>query len=262
MIDLLIPEHSYFFGFVQADGHLRKGTRNRGTLSIEINKRDKELLIKFQELMNFTKSYLYDRTRKTNFKEVYNSCCLKFHDLKFRTSLNDLGLSYGKKSKTVSPPEKQHCKIDYIRGLVDGDGAVGYTKKDNPFITLCTSSENIATYFMDFCNEVCYHNRKINRNKRDGAFCPVFFKEDAQMIVDKLYYDGCLSLKRKYDISRKILLWTRPKGMRKKYRSKKWDDEQDQYILNHTLEESCLFLSRTISSIKTRIWRLNKNDKL
>jgi hypothetical protein len=30
MIDLIIPEHSYMFGFFQADGHIEQSDRNRG----------------------------------------------------------------------------------------------------------------------------------------------------------------------------------------------------------------------------------------
>jgi len=43
-INLKRPEHSYFFGFAQADGSLRKQSRNRGYLEFELKKEDEEIL--------------------------------------------------------------------------------------------------------------------------------------------------------------------------------------------------------------------------
>lgn len=34
--DLLVPAHSYFYGFALADGHLEDFSRNRGKLRIEL----------------------------------------------------------------------------------------------------------------------------------------------------------------------------------------------------------------------------------
>lgn len=70
-----------------------------------------------------------------------------------------------------------------------------------------------------------------------------------------MYYDGCLSLDRKYQKSIEVKKWERPGGMiisPKKY----WTDGQDEYILNHEIEESMDYLDRSEKSIKMRLWRL------
>ena len=34
-MDLTVPEYAYMFGFLQADGHLAKGTGQKGRLTVE-----------------------------------------------------------------------------------------------------------------------------------------------------------------------------------------------------------------------------------
>lgn len=43
-INLKIPEHSYFFGFVQTDGSLTKSSRNRGKLQIELGEKAQQFM--------------------------------------------------------------------------------------------------------------------------------------------------------------------------------------------------------------------------
>lgn len=82
--------------------------------------------------------------------------------------------------------------------------------------------------------------------------------EDAQKVCKNLYYNNCLCINRKLEKVEEILKWNRPKDMRKVNKRKKWDDEQDNFIMNHTIEESMEKLDRTKSSIKTRLYRLRK----
>ncbi len=41
-------------------------------------------------------------------------------------------------------------------------------------------------------------------------------KEDAQLFVKEVYYEGCLGLKRKKNKAKEVLSWIRPLEMRKK----------------------------------------------
>ncbi|TGZ16377.1 hypothetical protein DV517_13500 [Streptomyces sp. S816] len=43
-IDLDVPEYAYMFGFLQADGHLSRGTGQKGRLTVEVSARDVGLL--------------------------------------------------------------------------------------------------------------------------------------------------------------------------------------------------------------------------
>ena len=75
------------------------------------------------------------------------------------------------------------------------------------------------------------------------------------------YYEKCLNLKRKYNTAQEILKWVRPVGMKIRPAIIKWDIKQDEYIFNHSIEESMVYLNRTKQSIQNRMWRL-KNNKI
>jgi len=96
-INLKIPEHSYFFGFIQSDGNLKKASRNRGRLEIELAERDKDILLSFKKLFPTIYSAIRTRARDTNFKKNHKSAIFTVCSLEFRKEVNKLGLFYGKK---------------------------------------------------------------------------------------------------------------------------------------------------------------------
>lgn len=257
-LNLSNADHAYFFGFIQTDGHLASNTRNRGKLTIELSLEDKEILEKFQSIIPYYSS-IRDRTRNTNFKENYTSSVFSVFNLEFRKELILNGLTCGKKSDNLKIPDI--LSEDYFRGIIDGDGSLGFTEKGFPFLSLATASENLALAFSKYLELTIHKNKKLCRNKRDEMFNITIYKEDAQRVANELYYDNCLSLTRKFTLSREILNWVRPIGMRKSPK-RGWDDEQDKIILTNSVLEASKMLNRTVSSIKTRLWRLNLKHEL
>src|SRR5262245_7707404 len=134
MIDLKNPSHAYFFGFIQADGHLRRIKGNKGALTVELNSQDRWLLEQFAEIAPVYSS-ISTRRRKTNFKDGHESAAWAVYDLGFRQTLIALGMPEGRKSGIVKPPEVEFSRPDYYRGIVDADGAVGLTSNEYPFLT-------------------------------------------------------------------------------------------------------------------------------
>jgi len=124
--DLTIPERAYLFGLLQTDGSHWQGTRNRGRVQLELAAVDAELLEQLVILCPWPSSVRY-RTRDTNFSRGYRSAtwCLSSWDA--RTELTELGLPPGPKAQTVCPPPGPLSERDYLRGLIDGDGSVGFT---------------------------------------------------------------------------------------------------------------------------------------
>lgn len=142
-MNLEVPEYAYMFGFLQADGHLSRQSRQRGRLTVEINARDIDLLREFKRLTPYNSS-ITERTRSTNFAETHRSATWSLHSLEARTKLNQLGLPYGRKSTTIAPPRVEFSRRDYLRGVIDADGSVGYTSKGLPFMSLTTASTAIG----------------------------------------------------------------------------------------------------------------------
>jgi LAGLIDADG DNA endonuclease family protein len=153
MLDLKDQSHAYFFGFIQADGHLRRIKGNKGALAVELSSQDRWLLEQFVQLVPVYSS-ICTRRRKTNFKDGYESAVWTVYDLAFRQALLALGMPEGRKSDLVKPPGVEFSQPDYYRGIVDADGALGLTSNGYPFLTLTTDSEALANGYMEFVEQI------------------------------------------------------------------------------------------------------------
>ncbi|MGW4869162.1 LAGLIDADG family homing endonuclease [Streptomyces chartreusis] len=259
-MDLRVPEYAYMFGFLQADGHLQRGVGQKGKLSVEINARDVELLRKFQKLTPYYTS-ITERTRSTNFARAHNSAAWTLCSLKARTRLNELGLPYGRKSRTITPPNGEFSRHDYLRGVIDADGSVGYTSRGLPFVSLTTASTAIAEYLSCYAKEVTGAQRTTKRNTRDGIYNVLYTMEPAQDLALDLYYPGCLSLERKFAAADSLADWTRPATMRAAYTARRWSELEDRILLRHNSPTSAAeALGRTVQSCSLRLWRLRSGQ--
>ena len=255
-IDLTIPTTAYLFGFLQADGHLSQETRNRGKVRVEIQRGDVELLEQLKGVLPVYSS-ITTRTRDTNFKVASETATWTLYDQDIRASLNALGLPYGKKSKVVDVPSAPFSEPDYFRGVLDADGSIGFTAGGFPFVSWCTVSPAWGQAIAAFVERVTGKRKSCNPNARDSAYNIASFKEDAQALTGFLYYDGCISLRRKWLASREVLAWQRPSTMRKvTWERRGWTPEEDAFVLAHAVQESVEHLGRTERGVRVRLSRL------
>lgn len=259
-MDLRVPEYAYMLGFLQADGHLERGAGKKGKLSVELNARDIGLLREFQNLTPYYSS-VTERTRSTNFAESHNSATWTLCSLEARTVLNDLGLPYGRKSKTIAPPRGEFSHHDYLRGVIDADGSVGYTGKGFPFVSLTTASTAIGRFLCDYGKQVAGVQRTIKRNERDGIYNVLYAMEAAQRLAAGLYYPGCLSLKRKHTVADSLSAWVRPARMRSAHTRRRWTAAEDRILLKLNSPTAVAeALDRTPQSCNLRMWRLRSDQ--
>ncbi|MFB7588512.1 LAGLIDADG family homing endonuclease [Streptomyces sp. NPDC056169] len=255
-MDLEDPNYAYMFGFLQADGHMAAGTRLRGSLTVELNARDIQILREFQDLTPYNTS-ITERTRSTNFSESHHSATWTLCALEARTTLNQLGLPYGKKSKKITPPRVPFSRRDYLRGVIDADGSVGFTGQGLPFVSLTTSSTAVGAYLCHYAKKVTGAERRIKRNTRDGVYNILYTKEAAIRLAEHLYFPGCLALERKRSAAAALASWVRPPGMKVRPPRKPWTAEADRILLTApTLSQAAAELGRSQSSCKVRRWRL------
>ncbi|MFF0204206.1 LAGLIDADG family homing endonuclease [Streptomyces sp. NPDC005017] len=254
-MDLTVPEYAYMFGFLQADGHLAKGTGQKGRLTVEINSRDIELLREFQKLTPYYSS-ITERTRSTNFAATHTSAVWSLCSLEARTRLNEVGLPYGRKSKTIEPPRGDCSRRDYLRGLIDADGSIGFTGKGFPFVSLTTASTAVAAHLSDYARDVTNAERIPRRNARDDLYNILYTMEVAQGLAADLYYPGCLSLERKLTAAGSLAAWTRPAGMRAACTRRRWTGQEDRILLElNSPTAAAAELGRTVQSCELRLWR-------
>jgi hypothetical protein len=209
-------ELSYLLGFLQTDGHMRSGTRNRGAISIELSSKDKDILYRLRRIIPVN-STIKHRTRNTNFKKNYTAWTLNIFHKSFRDLMNGMGLPYGAKSKIIKQPSINTISlIDYWRGIIDGDGSLGITGQKFPFLSLVTVSKQLAIDYEEFLFSYTGKRKLFSPNTRDSSYNIMITKEDAQLIINKLYYNDCICINRKKKLAKKVLKWRRPKSMRKK----------------------------------------------
>lgn len=206
-ITLEDPNYSYMFGFMQSDGSLYEGTRNRGKLTVELKQTDRHILDEFQSILPYNSS-VRERTRKTNFSNSSTSVIWTVCMKEFRDTIKDWGMPVGKKSNLIDLPKQNFITRDYFRGLIDGDGSVGITAKGYPFISFTTDSDNIIAAYIELLQTVINKRRTCNRNSRDNIYNLCVYRKDAQLLADYLYYEGCLCLQRKLDATKKFSSWT------------------------------------------------------
>ncbi|MFC8678990.1 LAGLIDADG family homing endonuclease [Streptomyces griseorubiginosus] len=255
-MDLTVPEYAYMFGFLQADGHLQQGVGRKGKLTVELNARDIDLLREFQKLTPYYSS-VTERTRSTNFAEVHTSATWSLCSLEARTRLNELGLPYGRKSQAIGPPSSQFAAQDYLRGIIDADGSVGYTGKGLPFVSLTTASTALAVYLCFYAGKITGMERSLKRNARDGLYNVLYTTESAQKLASHLYYKGCLSLQRKKAAADSLATWTRPTDMRIAPDRRRWTASEDRVLLQlNNVAAAASELGRTEKSCNIRLWRL------
>jgi hypothetical protein len=249
---------SYIIGFLHADGHLYETTRNRGKISIELADRDKDILIKINNVF-YKRGHITNRTRNTNYKKNYKSTILTICHKDIRDYLKSHGLIAGKKSYKVDIPENI-SKKNYMRGYLDGNGSLGFTSAGFPFLSITTASTFLKESICDFIYRITGKQKNINPNKRDNIYNIIVNREDAQKVASHLYKDSQIYLNRKYQSYLEIMKWKRPKNITVRKNTKPWFKKEDLYIITHPLSMSMEKLSRSKSSIKTRLWRLRRKQ--
>ena len=163
MVDLTDPNWAYLFGFLQSDGHMAGKTGHKGRIQIEIKSTDEIILHKIKSFLTINSS-VTSRSRITNFGQN-NSSILTICDMQLRDELNELGLPYGKKCYTIKPPTVEFSKPDYFRGLIDGDGSLGTTAKNYPFLSFITVSELLAQSYNDFLTSLTGKLKTFSKTK-------------------------------------------------------------------------------------------------
>lgn len=252
---------SYIYGLLLADGSLNLQERNRGKISLEIQESDKDLVFKLFQLI--PGSTIRERVRNTNFKEEYHSIIFSNSKRDFREKLIKQGFPTKNKTDNAVPPVLKYFEKDFWRGVLDGDGSLGFTSDNKPFVSLVTKSEKLKNAYLDFLFKNYNIIKNISRNKRDNVYNIVVLGEDAVKLSKELWIDSELYLNRKYKKAKELQLWERPKSLRKKpkYTKRSWNVEEDNYILTHTLEDSEKNLYRSKSAIQTRLWRLKQKHE-
>jgi hypothetical protein len=195
---------SYLFGILITDGSLYLTTRNRGKVQLEISKKDEDLIDKLINLV--PNSIKRERTRVTNFSNgLTNYVSFVNHRKGFRDKLIEEGFPISNKTENASIPLVDYDEVSFWRGVIDGDGSVGITSQNEPFVSLITKSENLKNEYLKFLYKKFGILKKLNRNKRDNVYNIIVKNKNAKELVKLLYDNDDLHLNRKYNKAMMII---------------------------------------------------------
>lgn len=255
LFDLSQPADAYLMGLLQTDGCHSGHPSGRGKITLELASRDLQILVDLQAILP-CKSTIRSRERSTNFTDGFKSSGLTICSMEVRRELERLGLPAGRKSSTVAPPAADNLSTrDYVRGLYDGDGSIGFTGRGYPFISFVTKSEPLGRYVIDQIREVTGAVRTFTFNKRDAVANIMISSHAAVQFAEWMYYDGCLAIERKVSAAQAFREWVPTYSRTTK---QAWTSDEDIVVLGNTNAEAANLLSRTHSSVSVRRWRLAK----
>lgn len=252
-VNMLDAFDSYLYGLILTDGSIYL-TGNKGKVTIELKASDRELLEKIQERV--PTASLRERVRDTNFKQNSHFVIFSESNLRFRQKFIQYGIPLKNKSLTGTVPNQPYVERDFWRGVIDGNGSVGFTSVNEPFVSLVIKSEALKEAYCALLKNQFGVVRNVRPNKRDHVYIFTVKNEDAIALGDFLYADADIYLKRKFEAYLKFKTWVRTK---KKLNHQSWSGEELQFIKTHTIEESMFKLDRSEQSIKMKLWRLSKN---
>lgn len=256
MLDLMIPENAYMYGLFQADASCTKYS-----ITLNASLRDVDIAYKLNQVLSNHHTSLRFRTKHTEFQAgkykydrevfVWSLCKKQFVD--------ELGIETGKKHMVVKPPERPYSEPDYWRGIIDGDGSIGFrvagrkNRYKEPYLGLVLSSEEMKDAFIDLLEKFIGFRRKTTRNARDNVYNIMVNGIHVPPLATWLYYPNCLGINRKIESANQVMSWERPA-----YTKKPWSPEDISFAVSHTVDDTVVHLGKSRDAVLTKLQRLRK----
>lgn len=186
-------EKAYWLGFLYADGNVATKTN---VITLSLKKDDYEHLKKFKDFLK-CKINILDGNVKINDK-TYSFCRLCICDKHFKQRLIDLGCIPQKTLKLTFPNvdifKDKRLIYDFIRGYVDGDGCLTFSRSGRLSITIVGTESFLKSIQSIFSEEF-----KICKIKKSSVFQLYCTGDKADNVANILYKNANIYLNRKYN---------------------------------------------------------------
>jgi len=179
---------AYFFGLLLADGNIS----DRGKVSIALQKDDYMILEQLKTSIK-SQSNLSYHTRKTG--ESYCQICFTVKELS--ESLTELGM-VPRKSLEEKAPLRFLNNRHFWRGMIDGDGSVGYHQGRSARLYLCGSKE-MCEQFLDYCKSIIPEIDSKAVVSKGSLYRISFYGIKAAELLKELYSGSEYKLQRKFN---------------------------------------------------------------
>jgi hypothetical protein len=206
----------YWAGFLAADGCIRD-RKYTYSIKLELATADRKHIERFKQDTK-SEAIIYDVVRAPS-KLIINGGGTKdkyyssYFVINSKQMFNDLA-TYNivpKKTYIYEMPEwliKHQFVRHFIRGYIDGDGSFGFNKRNNNISSIrlqLTGASNVVEQIYNILKFNCHTKyggyKKYNNKKKTFWFNSI---PDLNKIINYLYSDTTIYLKRKYDKAQEI----------------------------------------------------------
>lgn len=255
-LNLKEENDAYAFGFLVCDGHIGKRRKNDLLISVEVCDRDRDVI---EFLKTKIDGSIRERTRMTNFSDKITTSILRVANTKTCSGLVEMGFVVGKKDEKITQPTVEFDEIGFVRGIIDANGSLGVAKDGRPFISFCTKSEFLATFYSNFLERTLGVRKTVKRNSRDSVYNLMINNENSVKLAKILYETPGFALNRKREKFREMLTWIRTVPQRDK--GLPWSEEEVEFLRANGQKATVEVFGRTTKSVQLKAFRL-KNAKI
>ena len=198
-------EYWYFAGFIASDGYI-----SDERVELALNKKDEEILKRFQKLICPDKP-LYEKSATNSKKLTIHSKQIAKH---FKYLFSMTTNNKHKEMKFPDVPDK-YLK-DFVRGLMDGDGTIDYTKGYRQFkdykkiyvgvrLRLLGNYQTLNAMIPKIAEQVPNNTKAISKKGKENVWCITYNFRIAERILNWIYQDATIYLKRKYKKYKEVI---------------------------------------------------------
>lgn len=185
-------EKAYWLGFLYADGCVNN---NSNAISINLKREDEYMLCNFANAIESTN--IISHSKKIFNGKEFNQSHFSIKDAKMKADLIKWGCVSNKTYKELEIPNIPDNLIwHFIRGVVDGDGSINYSKRNLRLSITCNSETFLNQLKIKFGKD------KLALDKHKTPMLVITGSKQLKPILDNIYKDSndLIRLDRKYRI--------------------------------------------------------------
>lgn len=201
--DIDSNEKAYFLGFIAADGGVG---RQKGPLSFNLQKQDKEILIKFCECIGYDTLHVGEYTSGFLYKGIWKiieTCHLKLCSKHLAKSLSNYNIIPAKSNidNNLFYNIPDEYKYAWLAGYIDGDGHIG---KESYAVEIVSNYKTIISIY-EFLKLDLKIEGKIRQIGKITYTLAYYKKEYVGKILDKYLHESPIHLARKEESAKNII---------------------------------------------------------
>lgn len=178
-------EKAYVFGLLMADGCNFRKNPNNLCVKLELQERDKDIIIKVKDILKFT-GVLYFKDKNSKNKEHQNTWTLAIYSKKLSDDLYKLGMldnkSLTKEFPTCVP---EQFMSHFVRGYFDGNGSISLRASTNLPTTSITSNFGMIEDLKKIYNNL---NIKFNFSPKNKVYDIFVYGHNYNRILREYLY--------------------------------------------------------------------------